>query len=183
MERIDRIEQAILELQKSQAKTDANFNKILGDIAKSDAKIKEANQKKSYIEIDQCYSATEFFYHFLEENPILGNMKFDYVLANVKNHVKTTQDEYDIVMYNGNSVALIEVKHKVYPNDLEKLVSKKVDNFRYLFPMYHDYKIYLGIGGFSIPEDVAAQARNLGIAVLRQKGDVAYIEAKNLKVY
>ncbi len=170
-------------IANQQAKNDANFNKILGDIAKSDAKIKEANQKKSYIEIDQCYSATEFFYHSLNKKLVLGNMKFDSIYGNLWGHEKNIQDEFDIVMYNGNSLVIIETKHKVHTNDIEKLVSKKVDNFRYLFPKYQNYKIYLGIAGFSIPQDVENMAKNLGIAVLREKGEVVQIEAKNLKVY
>jgi hypothetical protein len=78
---------------------------------------------------------------------------------------------------------LIEIKHKVHPNDIEKLKTKKVENFRVLFPEYASYKIYLGIGGMSIPQDIAELALENGIAILRQKGEIASIEAKMLKAY
>lgn len=57
------------------------------------------------------------------------------------------QDEFDIILINGTSVAIIEIKYKVRPNDIEKLF-KKMENFRILFPIYKNYKLYAGMAGF-----------------------------------
>ncbi len=51
---------------------------------------------------------------------------------------------------------MIEVKHKLRKKDVDKLLNKKVDDFRKLFPLYKDYKIILGVGGGSF-EDVAEE--------------------------
>lgn len=125
----------------------------------------------------------EAFIIALTNNPVLGNIIFDHVESNVKGHYKTTQDEFDIVMYNGKSVAIVEIKHKVHPNDLEILTEKKVKNFKTLFPQYEKYKVYLGIGGVSIPKDVIDNAHKKGVAILRQKGEIMKIDDKYLIAY
>ena len=56
-------------------------------------------------------------------------------------------------MYNCNTVALIEVKHKLRKKDVDKLLNKKVDDFRKLFLFYKDYKIILGVAGSSFEEE------------------------------
>ena len=117
------------------------------------------------------------------ENYYLDEPKFDEVVCNIKTKIKKTEDEFDIVMYNGASIALIEIKHKVHPNDLITLYTTKIENFRLLYPAYKNHNIYLGIGGFSVPSSVEQQAHSRGIAVLKQKADVAVIDVKKLKIY
>ena len=86
-------------------------------------------------------------------------------------------------MYNGSSLALIEIKHKVHPSDLVKLSTTKVENFRMIFPKYKNHKIFLGIGGFSIPASIVENAKKRGIGVLKQKAETAVIESSNLIAY
>ena len=86
-------------------------------------------------------------------------------------------------MYNGNSIAIIECKYKAHENDLRKLMDKKVDNFRALFPDFKGYKIYLGLASFSFYPELEEMAKQNGVAILKQKGDVVEVEATNLKVF
>ncbi|MDX2197242.1 MAG: hypothetical protein NW207_12580 [Cytophagales bacterium] len=159
-----------------QDRTDAQLAKTEVQFARTDAKLWS-------IGVNIGQTAEEFFYYSLESTLKLGNLKFDYTSSNIGNRKKEIEDEFDIVMYNGDSVALIEIKHKVHPSDIEDLINRKVTNFRLLFPEYKDYKIYLGIGGMSVTKDIESKAKNEGIAVLRQKGEIAYIDANYLKVY
>ena len=55
------------------------------------------------------------------------------------------EGEYDIVMYNGDTVALIEVKYKAHTKDIAKLLKNEPQNFRQTFTEYKDYKFYLGL--------------------------------------
>jgi len=43
------------------------------------------------------------------------------------------EDEYDIVMINGKDIAIIEVRYKAHESDLEKLLTKKHENFNNYF--------------------------------------------------
>lgn len=183
MDTIDKLLESIKELRSAQAETDVQLAKTDAQLAKTDLKLKETARQLSGIGINLGQAAEEFFYYALKEDPRLGDIRFEEVAFNLHSKSKKVEDEFDIVLFNGDTIGIIEVKHKVHPTDLEKLKTKKVGNFRALFPDYAGYKYYLGIGGFSVPAEVADMARVDGIAVLRQKGEVAEIEAENLVAY
>jgi hypothetical protein len=63
------------------------------------------------------------------------------------------------------------------------LVRKQVKKFKKLFPQYSNYKYYLGIGGMSFTSGVEKRAKELGVGILKLKGDVVEIYDENLKVY
>lgn len=172
MTRLDRIEKGIEALQISQLKTDEQLAKTDAQLAKTDAQLAKTERILSGIGINLGHAAEEFFAHSLQKNKKLGKIKFDAVALQLKAHKGKLQDEFDVVMYNGSSVGLVEVKHKVHPSDIEQLISRKLPNFRTLFPQYAASEFYLGIAGMSIPQEVAEMAENEGVAVLRQAGDV-----------
>jgi hypothetical protein len=176
MDRLDRIEAGILALQESQTRTDAQ-------LAKTDEKLRETNLILSNIGINLGSVAEEFFYYALMEKKTLGNITFDDIRYNVFSKTKKLEDEFDIVMFNGNSVGIIEVKHKVHPNDIEVLKSKKLRNFKLLFPDYADSKFILGVASMSIPADTAKLAKAEGMVVLRQKGDLLEVDEDAIKWY
>ena len=99
------------------------------------------------------------------------------------NKIPNLEDEFDITLFNGNNVALIECKYRAKEDDVVKLINKKVSNFRQLYPYYADHTIYLGIASFSFDDRIEKFAKENGVAILRQKGDVVEIEADNLKAY
>jgi hypothetical protein len=87
------------------------------------------------------------------------------------------------VLYNGEAVGIIEIKYKAQTEDLEKMVEKKVSNFRALFPYYQDYKVYLGLGSMSFNDYVYKKARDLGIGLLKQTGQNVEAEPGYVKAY
>jgi isopentenyl diphosphate isomerase/L-lactate dehydrogenase-like FMN-dependent dehydrogenase len=96
---------------------------------------------------------------------------FDDVTPRVKPLTrKGIQDEYDIVMVNGTTVAIIEVKLHYHPNDIEKLLNK-VKTFRVLFPEYKDYKVMLGLASKTFKRSDIARANELGIGLIEENGD------------
>jgi Holliday junction resolvase-like predicted endonuclease len=93
------------------------------------------------------------------------------------------QDEFDVVMYNGTSIAIIEIKYRVHQDFLNTLATSKVENFRKLFPMYAKHKIYLGIASMSFNKEVISEAKKLGIGILKQKGDTIEYDTEYMKAY
>ncbi len=169
MERLDRIEKNIEELsilQKETAKIIKELSRQLGDIGHSSGD-----------------AAEEFFYNALEENKVLGAIKFNEISKNIKAKKHRLEDEYDIFMENGNCVALVEVKHKVRKQHIEQLISKKVENFRILFPDYSGYKLYVGIAGLAFEHQTEELATENGIVVLKQKGDVMQINSEHMMAF
>ena len=56
-------------------------------------------------------------------------MTFDDITKNMEKHRGTIQEEYDIFLTNGESIAIIEVKHKAHLEDIDKL-DRKFNNFK-----------------------------------------------------
>ena len=193
----DELKELVASLAVSNAELTAKFDRTDAQMAKTDEKFDrlEAQMTKSIENYDRMGISLgsitnnngsiteEYFYNSLKAKPILGGIMFDKVKRNISGNVLNVEDEFDIVMYNGDSIALIECKSKAHENDLKKLIDKKADNFRKLFPFYKDYKIYLGLACFSFYNELKEKAKEKGIAILKNKGDVTEIEADNLKAY
>ncbi|SJM90898.1 conserved hypothetical protein [Crenothrix polyspora] len=94
---------------------------------------------------------------------------------NMKKHRGQIQEEYDLVMTNGDSVGIIEVKYKTHENDLKKL-ERKMRNFKVLFPWFKDYKIYGALAAFHVNEVAKKEALERGFFVLQRSGEVVHTD-------
>jgi hypothetical protein len=184
------LKELVAGLAVSQAKTDAQMAMTDEQMKRTDEQMKRTDEKLERIGIclgnisdNNGSTAEDYFFNSLEKKPVLGGVRYDSVNRNVHAVRFRLEDEYDIVMYNGDSIALIECKYKAHENDIRKLIDKKVYNFKQLFPYYQDYKIYLGIASFSYYPELEEFAKENGVAIIKQKGDVVEIEADNLKAY
>jgi hypothetical protein len=161
---------------QSYAETQAAFKE-------TDRFLKEIGQRMGSMASNQGDVAEEFFYNSLVDQPILGGISFDRVIKNLgagkpgKNEV-----EFDIVMHNGAAMAIVEVKYKVHPSNLDQ-VEKQMRRYRELFPEYKDYKLYGGVAGFSVPDDVVEQAHERGMFVLKRKGDLVEADAEAMRAF
>lgn len=179
----EELNEKFAELAVAQAKTEAQMAKTNAQMAKTDATLERMGITLGGINNNFGYTTEDYFYNSMYDNPVLGGIKFDTIRKNIHTRTKRMEDEFDIVLYNGDSIGLIECKYKAHENDLNRLMTKKVDSFRQLFPDFQDYKIYLGLASFSFYPELEELAKLNGVAILKQKGDVVEIEAENLKVY
>jgi len=79
-------------------------------------------------------------------------------------------------------ILIIEVKYNFHHNDVET-VSKKTDNFRILFPMYKDFKIFGGIAGLTMPIETIETAKKMGFFVFTQEGNEIKVLNDQVKEY
>ena len=177
------LKELVASLAVSHAKTDVKFAATEAQMARTNATLERMGITLGGINNNFGYTTEDYFYNSMYDNPTLGGIKFDTIRKNIHTRTKRMEDEFDIVLYNGDSIGLIECKYKAHENDLYRLMTKKVDNFRQLFPDFKDYKIYLGLACFSFYPELEELAKQNGVAILKQKGDVVEIEATNLKVY
>ena len=159
------------EYEAKRQKEVAEINKMIGGMANSNGLVAE-----------------ESFYNALESSKTLGKIHFDHVGRNWKGEIVTDgkielEGEYDIVMVNKNAICIVETKYKVKKEDVAKLADKMLDAFKTLYPRYADYKYYLAVGGLSFEKGAESQAKELGIAILKVKGEKVEIIDSNLKVY
>ena len=174
------------EFDKRLKETDRQLKETSEQLKETDRQLKETDRKLQSIGIqlgnmskNQGDVAEEYFVNSLKDSLKIANMNFDLLLKNVGLQTKKINDEFDILLVNGESVAIIEVKYKVHPKDLEKLPSK-IEHLK-LMPQYKGYKIYAGIAGFYVPNEVIEMAKEKGYFVLQRKGDVIQSYTDNLK--
>lgn len=79
-------------------------------------------------------------------------------------------------MGSDKSVALIEIKSVVHPNNITQTL-QGIDNYRSFLPQHKDFDIYGAIAGFQITPDVAKLAKEQGLMVLKRTGDVMEVDA------
>jgi len=126
--------------------------------------------------------AEEFFQNAFAKSPVFAGIKFDKVIPNLMAQKKESC-EFDIVLVNGDTVAIIEAKNRVHPDFVKELVTVKLEQFRSFFPEYANYKVYLGIAGLSFDKTVAKKAHEYGVCMVRQDGKAIEIDADGVKVY
>ena len=173
--------------------TDQELKDLVASLAveskKTDMQMKKTDEKLSRIGIqlagistNQGDVAEEYFINSLKNTSLkIADMNFDMLVANMEVSRGGKHDEYDIILVNGESLAIIEVKYKVHPSDIDKL-DKKVISIKELSPVYKDFKVYAGVAGFKVPKDAKTKALDKGYFVLERKGDIVETYAKELKV-
>jgi len=171
------------EVSQSQKETDKLIKEVAQSQKETDRQMKELQKNVGGITNNQGAFAEEYFFNSFESGKTnFFGEKFDDVKKNLKNFWQGVEDEYDIVLYNHVSVAIIEVKYKAHLNDIPAVL-KKAETFRILFPNYKDFKIYLGLASMSFYPELEQECINEGIAVIKQVGDTVVINDTNLKVF
>jgi hypothetical protein len=135
--------------------------------------------------------AEEYFFNSLGQNMEFAGIHFnDISYGEVFKRRKDMpdgsrlEDQFDIVMRNGSAVAIIEIKYKADSDHVKDIATRKVKNFRILFPEYKDFGIYLGLGSFSFNRYVINKAKEYGVGLLKQVGEtVEYKTDWKLKMY
>jgi len=115
--------------------------------------------------------AEEFFYNSLIIDNYLGQLKFDDVTKNMEKHRGKIHEEYDLFLTNGESIAIIEVKYKAHIQDITKL-ERKFYNFKKLFPIYKDYKLYGAMASFYFSQETREELLKQGYFILERCGNL-----------
>ena len=157
--------QAILDLKISQEKTDEQLNK-------TDERLNKVAKLVGNISNNQGDIAEEFFYNSLKAKPSMAGIDYDFIEPNAHRSRNDIEDEYDILLVNGKDVAIIETKYKAHTKDIEKLVNKKYNNFKKLYPEYKDYNHHLGLASFNMNKDVKESASQNNVILLQRKGEL-----------
>ena len=160
------------------AKTDAQLAKTDAQLAKTDAHLDKVSAKidriadlVGNISNNQGELAEDFFYRSLVDNTQLGKMHFDIVYRNQSAHKNKVEDEFDIVLLNENSVAVIEVKQKAHPKLIDEMLNRKLPNFRLLYPHYKHQKLYGAIASMVTNDELIQRAKEAGLFFLTQKAE------------
>ena len=130
------------------AKTDAQLAKTDAQLAKTDARLNRLATMYGGVSNNQGAVAEEFYFNSLKHDPVLRGIRFDYVYKNLTGKRRDIQDEYDILLLNGDDVFIIEVKYRAHVRDVETLTGRKTEHFKWLFPLYEGHRLHSGLASF-----------------------------------
>jgi len=181
-------ERQMAETEKQMAETARQMAETAKQMAENDNEIAKIHKELGGIGENNGLIAEEIVFHSLEKDKVFAGIKFDSVdHGTVRSRTlpdgKNVKGEYDVLLYNGTSVAIIEVKHRVGKEALKRLVEVQLPRFRQIFPEHKDAKMYLGLGGMSFEKGIAEEARRQGIATLTLSGDAVEINDKDVKAW
>jgi len=172
----------IEELRDSQKETGIHIDELRDSQKQTDVQLKETDRKLDKvakmiggISANQGDVTEDFFYNnFIKDNH-LGELSFDDITKNMSKHRGKTQEEYDIFLTNGVSIAIVEVKYKAHIEDVKKL-ERKFNNFKKLFPIYKDYKLYGAMASFHFNQDTKDELLRQGYFIVERSGNLITTE-------
>ena len=180
------------EIRANQKETDRQIKETDRQMKETDRQMKETDKKIDKLSeniggIDRSNGlvAEDTIYNVLEKDKTFCGIRFDYIRKNVVNQSEDhrTLSELDLLMVNGDHIAIIETKYKVENKDITKLLTKQLKDFRACYPRYKNHKIVLGIGGLSFEKNVISKARDNGIGIIKVVGDKLEYHTEEIKIY
>ncbi len=165
------------------ARTDVQLAELTEQQKQTDAKIDRISDLVGNISNNQGDATEEFFYRSLLENACLGDIHFDVIDRNLQRHKGKLQDEFDLVLINEENVAIIEIKHKAHPNLIDKMLNKKLPNFRALFPYYEKLKLYGAIASMVSNYELLEKTKEAGLFFLTQQGQHVVLANDKVKAF
>ena len=196
---MDRTEKQMADTKKQMAETDAylkeRFERTDKLVAETNASIKEflesiKETRKEVKGLSKSYGmhAESYFFESLKKSKQFGGIVYDFIDDDYKGSIKLPNGQiingqFDIVMHNGDSIAIIEVKSRVEKIDVIDLVNRKIGDFKKIFPQYANDKFYLGIAGFAFEKSAEEEALKSGVGILKLSGENVEIQDDHLIVY
>jgi len=168
-------------LKKQFAETDQKLKKMF---AETDRQIKAVNKQIGGIGNSNGEMAEEYFYNAFKADKFFANERFNKVRRNQIYRKEEIKAEFDLVLLNGKSAALIEVKYNAKPENIsiEKII-EKIKYFKILYPECERFKVYLGVAAMSFKEGLEAELHQAGIATIRPVGKKMVKFDKDVKVF
>ncbi len=163
-------EQRDAEREQRDAERDRRHDQLEAQLAKTDAKLNKVAKLFGDMNNNRGAEAEEFFFHSLRKNPKIAGIDFDTVHRNLSGEKGKISDEFDLVLVNGDSLALIEVKTKAHLDLVDKIIDKKIPHLKILFPHFKNYKIYAGIASLVTYPDLIEKVNEKGLFLLTQQG-------------
>ena len=172
------------ELEKWQEKWDKGMQELKNSQAETDKIVKQNAKQLGGIGNNLGAETTEFFYNsFKYGNKEIFGEKFDDVFTEEKRKtIKGYEDEYDILLFNGQAVCIIEVKTKADTSDVLDMGRKKI-TFRKNFPEHNAKRLYLAMASKKFHPLTEKACKENGIAMIKQVGNTVAIYDENLKTF
>ena len=180
----DDIKAMYAETDKRFKETEQFIKNLSIESEKTDKLIKKLSKLVGGMGNSNGEMAEEYFYSAFKADKYFANERFYRVRRNQIYRKEEIKAEFDLVLLNGKSAALIEVKYNAKPDNvsIEKIISK-IAYFKILYPECKNFNIYLGVAAMSFKEGLEAELHQAGIATIRPVGKKMVKFDKDVKVF
>jgi len=158
----------------------AEFDRRSADFDRRMKKLEELTG--SYANNNGAFAEEYFFNSFEKGQQNFFGEKFDDIDKKVKGIKKGFKDEYDILLINGQSIGIVEIKYKAHENDVPKVLNK-AHTFKVNFPEYENHKVFLGLASMAFYPKLEEECKANGIAIVKQIGENVVIYDEHLKAF
>jgi len=130
--------------------------------------IKEVGKQIGGVSNSNGEVAESYFINSFKQYPYFAGQDFQVLEINASKYIKKLdlRGEYDLLLINGTSVAIIEIKYKAKKDDVQEIINK-VENFKILYPQYKDFNIYLGLAALSMEKGAEKEAIKQGVSIVK----------------
>jgi predicted glycoside hydrolase/deacetylase ChbG (UPF0249 family) len=174
--------EAFARLAAQQAATEAQMQLTSRKVDALTESTQRMGEQLGGIANNQGSVAEEFFFNSLLDQPQIRPFTFTKVISNHLVGFKGQQTEFDLVLVNGDSVVVVEVKYKLHPAHIDRL-TQQIATFKRLSPEFSSYSVYGALAGFSAPQAVIHAAAARGYMVLQRKGGQLVSHAEGLRAH
>jgi len=126
----------------------------------------------------------EYFVETFKRNPTFLGETYNRVLYNHKPDpdLAVMYDQYDLILRNGETIVIVEMKYKAGIDDVGRMF-RKLESYRANYPMYKNYKTYLGLASFRFSDDVRKRADEMGVVLIQQQGEKIEVISETIKAW
>ena len=169
----DRVDRSIEAMNKE---TSEKFKETTEKFKETSEKIEKLGAYIGRMGNSQGEVAEEFFVNSLEATLTAGGIVYDDLRKNLHKYKNIDgvriEGEFDIVLVNGNGIAILETKYNAHKKDLDYFIHTQYPKFKQLYPEYADYTHHLGLASFHIDEETKKYALDNNVMILQRKGDI-----------
>ena len=161
------IERKQREIERKQKKVEDAEKEKKAD-AKWQKEIKAMNKRFGEFTNSYGEEVEVLFYRSINKTRKIGEIQFHRIFRNVQatNH----SNEYDMIMVNGEYVAIVEIKRTAKMEDLINLTEHQTKNFREEMREYKDLKLICILAAIRCEENVLIEAKKQGVCIVLKNG-------------
>jgi len=171
-------------LKETEKLVDKNSRSLEKMYEESRREMKELNKQLGGISNSNGEMAETYFYNAFKANKRFANEQYDHIQQPTRVTNGEVEAEFDIILFNGKSVAIIEVKYNAKPDNISvRRLIDRVEVFKILYPNYKNHNIYLGVAAMTFRKGLEERLHRNGIATIRQVGKKMVVYDKEVRVF
>lgn len=150
---------------------------IKNNLIKTEKMIKEQSILINGIGDSNGFAAETLITNTLANTMTLNGWYFNDAETNVNKYIKSlnVKDQYDLILGNDELLAIIEIKYRVRSQNVIELKTKKIPNYKLLFPKESRHIVGV-VAGISIEPQAIVSAKENGIYAITLAGEHIKVE-------